>query len=207
MRFLRRPRPSSRCIAVFCGAFHPPTVAHLELARAARERVDDVMWVMPRRFPHKTYEGVDLARRLRLLLEATDDPVALSDENLFFSVAQETSVALPGSAVQLLIGEDGARRVIEWDYGFSPQEHADYLSQHLASFPILTARRQEIWQLPETLEPWFQWLDVEPRVASVSSTEVRDSIREGRDWKHLVPSHIHHLVERYYGSAGTVSGQ
>ena len=207
MRFLRRPRRESRSIAVFCGAFHPPTVAHAALARAAKDRVDEVLWVMPERFPHKTYEGVGLAGRLRMILESTTDPVAVARENLFFSIAREAEESLPGTAIRLLIGEDGARRVVEWDYGFDREEHERFLMEHLRQFPILTARRQEQWVLPAGFEDGFEWIDVEPAVAAVSSTEVRDRIARGEDWATLVPEEIRRRVAELYASGGTVKGQ
>jgi nicotinic acid mononucleotide adenylyltransferase len=192
---------------VFCGAFHPPTVAHAALARAARDRVDEVLWVMPERFPHKTYEGVGLAGRLRMILESTTDPVAVARESLFFSIAEEAELNLPGATIRLLIGEDGARRVVEWDYGFDPSEHERFLVEHLKRFPILTARRQEQWVLPVALEDGFEWIDVEPAVAAVSSTEVRDRIARGEDWATLVPEEIRRRVAELYASGGRVKGQ
>ncbi len=206
MRFLRRPRHESRCIAVFCGAFHPPTIAHRELARAAGGHVDEVLWVMPERFPHKAYEGVGLPERLRMVLEATDDPVAMSEESLFFTIAEEAERCTEAS-IRLLIGEDGARRLVEWDYGFTPEEHARYLREHLDRFGILTARRQEAWELPPGLEERFTWLDVDEEIARVSSTLVRERIARGEAWEMLVPERIRARVAEFYGSAGRVIGQ
>ncbi len=207
MRFLRRPRPASSSIAVFCGAFHPPTVAHVALAEAARSVVDEVVWVMPERFPHKRYEGVALPARLRMVLESTQDAVAVSRESLFFSIAEEVEETLPGRPVQLLIGEDGARRIVEWDYGLDAASHANYLESNLKKYPILSARRQEDWALPEELSEYFGWLDVEAAMEKVSSTEVRQRIAKGEQWEDLVPAGIRSQVLRLYGSGGIVSGQ
>lgn len=207
MRFLRRPRKQSRCIAVFCGAFHPPTVAHEALAVAARQHVDEVLWVMPERFPHKVYEGVDLPGRLEMLLDATSDPVAVASESLFFPIAAEAESTLPGTSVQLLIGEDGARRILEWDYGLSTESHENYLQQQLSRFPILTAARQEQWELPPVLAGHFSWLNLDPELASVSSTIVRERLLRGEPWEHLVPASIRSHVSRFYGSGGMLKGQ
>ena len=207
MRFLRRPKRSSRSIAVFCGAFHPPTVAHVALARAAREVVDEVVWVMPEKFPHKSYDGVALPARLRMVLESTADAVALSRENLFFSVAGEMEEALPGRAVQLLIGEDGARRIVEWDYGLDANGHAEYLESNLKKYPVLSARRKEQWAIPEELAAYFGWLEVETAMEAISSTEVRQRIASGGDWEAMVPEGSRRLVSRLYGSVGMVRGQ
>jgi nicotinate (nicotinamide) nucleotide adenylyltransferase len=207
MRFLRRPRRQSRSIALFCGAFHPPTVAHSALAEAAKQHVDEVLWVMPEHFPHKQYEGVGLGGRLRMILESTEDPVAIAQENLFFTIAKEAEQSLPGTAIRLLIGEDGARRVVEWNYGLEKVDHERFLKEHLNRFPILSARRNQNWTLPAGMEDCFEWLNVEQAVESISSTLVRERIARGEDWQDLVPERIRARVAEYYGSGGMVRGQ
>lgn len=206
MRFLRRPDHRSRCIAVFCGAFHPPTVAHIALAERAKKHVDQVLWVLPEQFPHKHYETVSLAGRVRMILEATHDPIAIAQESLFFSIAEEAQQSI-GTEIRLLIGEDGVRRVVEWDYGFDPETWTKYLIDNLARFPVLSVRRSEEWDLPAEFSPYVEWIDIEHRVNRISSTLVRECITLGRSWKHLVPKEIHARLEEFYGSAGTPIGQ
>jgi nicotinic acid mononucleotide adenylyltransferase len=206
MRFIRRPRKESRSIAVFCGAFHPPTVAHLALATSAREHVDEVMWVMPERFPHKEYERVGLEGRLALIEGATSDAIAVARGSLFFEIAAEAEAAL-GASVRLLIGEDGARRVVDWDYGLDREAHLNYLAANLQRYPVLTARREATWDVPTELADYFAWMALADAHADVSSTVVRMAIDNGAPWRHLVPEPIHTLVEELYGSAGKASGQ
>ena len=54
-------------IALFPGAFNPPTVAHVAIALAAHTWASEVVWTLPRAFPHKGYEGADLHARLEML--------------------------------------------------------------------------------------------------------------------------------------------
>jgi nicotinate-nucleotide adenylyltransferase len=205
MRLFRRPKTSCRSIAVFCGAFHPPTVAHVSLAEAALRRVDEVMWVMPEAFPHKRYEGVPLPGRLRLVLEATQHAVGVSRGNLFFDVAAEVAGQFNGAQVHLLMGEDGARRLMEWDYGLDRESTARYLRENLERYPLLCARRGDEWEAPEELARHIEWLDHhEPEV---SATLVRQRIAENQDWEGLVPEPIRGRVAALYGSAGQAKGQ
>ena len=207
MRFLRRPQAGSRSIAIFCGAFHPPTIAHLALADAARERVDEVLWVMPETFPHKQYDRVSLLQRLRLVLEVSADPVAVASESLFFSIAAEAEATLAGCKIHLLIGEDGARRIVEWDYGLDTARHALFLEENFLKYPLLSSRRQDDWALPEGLQGCVEWLPIKAMHGSISSTVVRQRIAEGQDWTDLVPKSIHKKVAEFYGSVGMASGQ
>lgn len=194
-------------MAVFMGAFHPPTVAHVALARAAREHVDAVIWAMPETFPHKRYEGVGREDRLRMVLRSTEDAVAVTRANLFFAVAEEVSAALPGVRVHLLTGEDGARRIIEWEYGLGEEWKRRYLSENLARYPVLTTRRGGDWEVPQEYASYFRWLSPEGEQAEVSSTRVRERIANGDDWRPLVPEVLWECVAELYGSAGKASGQ
>ncbi len=207
MRFLRRPQAGSRSIAVFCGAFHPPTVAHLALAEAARKRVDEVLWVMPETFPHKRYDRVTLLQRLRLVLEASSDPVAVASESLFFSIAAEAEAALSECKIHLLIGEDGARRIVEWNYGLDAMEHALFLENNFRKYPLLSSRREELWELPEGLQGFVEWLPMDAVHSPISSTTVRQRIVEGQDWIDLVPRSIRKKVAELYGSPGKTADQ
>jgi nicotinic acid mononucleotide adenylyltransferase len=58
-----------RRIALFPGAWNPPTVAHLAIARAALNYADEVVWLLPRAFPHKTFDGANFEQRSRMLGE------------------------------------------------------------------------------------------------------------------------------------------
>ena len=85
MEFFRRAAGQARRLGVFPGSFHPPTRAHLALARAALNVVDELLFVLPRRFPHKGWEGVGFGDRARMLEAAAgvfpraarDDPSQL----------------------------------------------------------------------------------------------------------------------------------
>ncbi len=143
-----------------------------------------------------------------MILESTGDAVAIAREGLFFSIAAEAEDCLPGKEIRLLIGEDGARRIVEWDYGLEAGEHIDYLETNLRRYPVLTARRREAWEVPERLAPYLGWLEVKAELEAVSSTEVRQRIAADGDWEELVPEAIRTHVRRLYGcSGGRVKGQ
>ncbi len=60
-------------VAILPDSFHPPTFAHPGLAEAALARAENVLFVLPRAFPHMRYEGVSQAERLGLLKALTAD--------------------------------------------------------------------------------------------------------------------------------------
>lgn len=204
MQFLREPRiekqSSAPRLALFAGAFHPPTIAHLALARQALQAVDEVVFALPRSFPHKSYEGTTLDQRIHMLLNATDAPIALFDTNYFFNMAEELQARQPQAQVHLLLGEDAAARLLTWDYGLDPASTESYISEYLRQFPILTTSREDQTPVPLYYREKLLWLPTPPDAINVSSTEVRQRIANQQPWRHLVPSAIHAEVERLYGS-------
>ncbi len=189
--------PVSR-LGVFPGAFNPPTRAHLALACAAVAEVDAVLFVLPRQFPHKEYEGANLADRLRLLRAAlAGEPrfgVALSDGGLFLDIARECR-ALYGGAVELafLCGRDAAERIVNWDYG-AP----DAVRGMLDEFELLVASRQGSYEPPPEIRARIRPLALPAGLSEVSASEVRRRIRRGEAWEELVPEAVVELVRVIY---------
>ncbi len=198
MEFVRRAAATPSKLGVLPGAFHPPTRAHLALARAALGSVDEVVFVLPRAFPHKQYEGVGLAERLRLVEAATaGEPrfsVAVSDGGLFLEIARECRAAY-GSAVELwfLCGRDAAERFLQWDYG-----RPGAIQEMLNEFGLLVADRGGRYEPPPELAGRVRHLRLPTDYSDVSATEVRHRIRAGLPWEHLVPESAVDLVRRAY---------
>lgn len=197
MEWIWEPPSAGERIALLPGGFHPPTVAHMGLASAALGVVDRVVLTMPRRYPHKSIETVELQDRLRLLqrLVAGNSrfSVALSDGGLFVEMVRELRLARPETgAVAVLCGRDAAERMIGWDYGPDLS-----LASQLAEFSLLVADRDGTWQPPGELAGSVRRLET-PGWDEISSTRVREAIAEGSGWQDLVPERIRDEVAAIY---------
>ncbi len=199
MEFLRRApgRPSK--LGVLAAAFHPPTRAHLALARAALLLVNEVVFVLPRVFPHKRYEEVALQDRVRMVLAATaGEPqfsVAVSEGGLFIEIAEECKTAYgPEVEIWFLCGRDAAERVVNWDYG-----EPGAFARQLKTYGLLVAPRRGRYEPPPEYRERIRPLPLDRDYDEVSSTAVREAIRTGRPWEHLVPATIVEEVRRLYG--------
>jgi nicotinate-nucleotide adenylyltransferase len=198
MEFFRRAAGKPRSLGVFAGTFNPPTRAHLALARAALDRVDEVVFVLPHRFPHKTYTGASFEDRVRMLAAALDDQprfsIAASDRGLFVEIALECRQAY-GRDTELLFlcGKDAAERAANWDYG-----HPDAFLEQLAEYQLLVAPRHGGYQAPARTENRVHALSLEAGYDEVSATEVRERIRRGEPWEHLVPPRIVEMAREIY---------
>ena len=198
MEFLHRAPGLPSHIGILPGAFNPVTVAHLALAREALSRVDEVVFVLPRRFPHKKYTGARIEARAALLLTlAVGSPsfsVACADGGLFIEIARECRAAYEGSVrVSILCGRDAAERMVHWDYGVPGA-----VEKMFAEFSLLVAARRGEYTPPPSLSRTIGRLELNGEFDHVSASEVRQRIAAGDPWEHLVPAAVHDQVRRLY---------
>jgi nicotinate-nucleotide adenylyltransferase len=200
VEFFRRSAEKTCRLGVLPGSFNPITVAHVALAEAALKVVDEVVFVLPREFPHKTYTGASFAERVELLGMALAGErrfsAAASEGGLFVEIAGECRKAY-GADVRLsfLCGRDAAERIADWDYG-RPGAFAEMLEQ----FDILVAGRAGEYCPPASLSNSFTRLEVSGAFDHVSASEVRARIARGEPWGHLVPAGVVHRVGEIYKS-------
>ena len=198
LEFLRRAAGQPACLGILPAAFNPPTRAHLALAQSALSTVDEVLFVLPRAFPHKPYEDATFDQRVQMLMAATaGEPsysIAASDRGLFVEIAAECREAYSQNARLLFIcGRDAAERIVAWDYG-----EPDALGRMLNQFELLVAARHGEYEPPAEIHDRVHALDVPAEISQISATAVRDRLRRGAPWEHLVPSEIVPLVREIY---------
>ena len=168
------------------------------LAEAGLRVVDQVLFVLPRVLPHKSYEGVGFTDRLRLLEAATRDlprsSLAVTSLGLFDDIARECREAV-GEAIELkfLCGRDAAERAVNWDYG----KPGAFLEM-LGGLELLVAPRSGGFQAPPEMRARIHSLPVPSKYEEVSATQVRQRIARGHSWQHLVPKEIAGLVGELY---------
>jgi nicotinate-nucleotide adenylyltransferase len=176
---------------VLAGAFNPVTRAHVALAQAARGAVDEVVWVVPRIYPHKHFHGASLEDRIEMLKLMSTDRVEVTEGGLFIDIARELRGA--DTEISFICGRDAAERIIHWDYG-----EPGAIEKMLEEFSLLVAERGGTYEAPAHLRHRVHRLALEEDFSDVSSTEVRRRIAAGERWEHLVPSAIVERVRRIY---------
>lgn len=197
MRFFQRAKSNPAALGILAGTFNPPTRAHLRLARAALGRVDEVLFVLPRTFPHKSYDEVGFRERLAMLEAALKgEPrvsIGSSEGGLFIEIARECrEVYPPGTRLVFLCGRDAAERIVNWDYG-----KAGAFAKMLDEFELLVAPRGGPYVAPEEMRGKIHSLECD--CGGISATEVRERIRRGEPWEKLVPQEIVEMVRESYG--------
>ena len=186
-----------RKLGILPGSFNPPTLAHIELANASENWVDEVLFVVPSMLPHKDYSGATLEQRLEMLESAglkMPHSIASTDRGLFIDIGRECREHY-NSATRLcfLCGRDAAERIIGWDYG-----RPGVVEELLSEFELLVAPRAGEFQPPKAFQDRIHMLEIAGGHDEVSSSEVRSRIARGERWEDLVPESIVEQIRKIY---------
>lgn len=170
-------------------------MAHFTIAAAALAKVDEVLFVLPRVFPHKEWTGAALEERVRMLrAAAAGNPrlsIASSERGLFIEIAEEAQESYsPETELYFLCGRDAAERIVEWDYG-----HPEAIQKQLDQYQLLVAARRGEYAPPQDIRHRVHTLTLPFSCDEISATEVRRRIREGEPWEHLVPAPAVDLIK------------
>ncbi|MGA3186205.1 MAG: nicotinate-nicotinamide nucleotide adenylyltransferase [Bryobacteraceae bacterium] len=181
-------------VGVLAGAFNPVTRAHMALAEAALNVVDEVICVVPRVYPHKHFHGAALEERVEMLRLASPlYKVQVTEGGLFIDITRE--LRRPDHEISFICGRDAAERIIHWDYG-----ETGAIEKMLEEFSLLVAERGGMYQAPAHLRHRVHHMELGADFSEVSSTEVRRRIGAGEPWEHLIPPSIADHVRRIYAA-------
>jgi nicotinate-nucleotide adenylyltransferase len=196
VRFYRGAALRKGRLGIFPGAFNPVTRAHLAVAEAARgqHRLDQVVFLLPETFPHKTYQGASFDDRVEMLEQAlAGDPalaIATSKGGLFIEIARAFRAACGGEVeIHLLCGRDAAERIAAWEYGDGPA-----FPQQLTEFQMLVASREGEYNVPPEYAGRIHSVKMPPAYSGHSSSAVREAIEAGQAWAHLVPDSVARFI-------------
>lgn len=193
-------------LGIFGGTFDPPHLGHLVVAQDAAEELDldRVYWVPARRSPFKRPgDATEAGLRLGLVERA------IAGDELFATWAGELERPAPSYTVDtveafrasfpeaelfLLLGTDQWRSFHRWK---SPERIA-----RQATVCVLYRETRE----PDDLGPAARTgvTTLASRRIDISSTEIRDRVREGRSIRYLVADAVRQEIEEHglYAEAG-----
>lgn len=206
--------PRWRRVAVLPGAFHPPTAAHVALARAALGRgFEAALFSLGTTTIDKPVEGLPLEERARLLAAAAAEPglgVVLQNRGLYAEQAAAFHRAFPGlEDLAFAVGMDKVGQI------FDPRYYDDMPRALEALFSrarLLVAPRgslgpDDLGRLLDRPEarPFrerVEWLALDPRWSDVSATAVREAVARGEDPSGLLPPAVAERLRRLRAGRG-----
>ena len=159
--------------------------------------MDELLWVVPRAFPHKQYFGATVEQRVEMLglLELKiPRSIAITEKGLFLDIARECQLEFGArTRLSFLCGCDAAERILRWDYG-----RAGVVEEMLNEFELLVASRGADFNPPPEFQRRIHALVMPDGLDQVSSSDVRERIARGKPWEHLVPDEIVERVREIY---------
>jgi nicotinate (nicotinamide) nucleotide adenylyltransferase len=196
-------------LGIFPASFNPPTRAHLALIRNAMRfgHLDEILVLLDARAMDKKIIGAGLEDRVIMLKKIFQrDPrisIGISNRGLFIEKLAPLRRLYPFAAEFIFVaGFDTILRVLDRKYYEAPEASLDGLCKR-SSF--LVANRGELDQ--ERFETLLEHSDntkfkkkisffvLPKRFSSISSSLVRERLREGKPIDDLVPSPILRFIE------------
>jgi len=184
---------------VLGGAFDPPHIAHLTIARAAREQLllDRVRFIPYALGPHRQEGPVASARdRMEMvrLCVAEHDAFQADERELLRGGVSYTVDTLeelvgeePGMDLVLIVGADQLETFTTWRSWERILE--------LAEIAVFARPEHTVADLPAEVVGRVRLVDLPP--LQVSSTLVRRQVAEGGDIRHLVPPAVARYIEEH----------
>lgn len=189
---------------LYGGSFNPIHNGHIAIARQMIEKagLDEVWFMVSPQNPLKERNTLlDDAKRLEMArralegqprLKACDYEFALPRPSYTWHTLQSLWRNYPDREFVLMIGADNWAHFGRW-------YHADDIMR-TCNILIYPRRRYDV----DTLSLPARAQLVDTGLYDVSSTEIRQLIKEGRDISRLVPADIVDMAEKYYGTTAAV---
>lgn len=192
------PLPDNGRLGVLGGAYNPITRAHLLLARYSREqcKLDEIIFVLPKILPNKPLVGAPVEQRLEMMRLGISGisyiSLGVCSHGLFLDICKGLQQIYPQEPeIFFITGRDAAERILTWPY----DDPAAALARMFADFQLLVFQRKGSLDLPEN--PLVQdhanrihTLEMKENLDHISSTKVRQRIRNGQPIKGLVPAEV-----------------
>jgi nicotinate-nucleotide adenylyltransferase len=187
-----------RKIGIFGGTFDPPHIGHLIMARRAVEQLglDKVFFVPANIPPHKKIPVASAEHRLNMLrialLTHPDFTISTCEiERGGISYTIDTikffRENISADEYFLLVGEDSALKIHTW------KNSSEILnSVKVAWFPRYIPNKNEFHNFPDLKN----FVKIEAEIIDVSSSRIRQLIKEGKSVKYLVPDGVLMYIER-----------
>lgn len=191
-------------IGVFGGAFNPVHNGHMNLAEVYYNdlKLDKLIFIPTARPPHKTDEhlvsGKDRVNMLRLATENKPYEISTLEferdgKSYTYDTLLELKKIYPNDRLFLIIGADQFFYFDKW-----------YRYKDILSIAVLCTAARENENEKNMLREYAKKLDIEDRfylsaapVLTVSSSEIRDKISQGKDVSSLLPEKVlNYILEK-----------
>ncbi len=186
-------------MAIFGGTFNPVHWGHLCVAEMARDQflLEQVLWVPAAHPPHKGLAPVAFEHRLEMVRRAIADQPAFvvtdidqqqTGKSYAIGTLENLQLLYPQTRWYWILGADALPSLPRW---YRVEELAHHCTWLIAPRPHPTGNSSI--SLPAHI-PW-RWEKLEMPGIEVSSSLVRNRLRQGRSIRYLVPEAVRLYIE------------
>jgi nicotinate-nucleotide adenylyltransferase len=215
IEILRKAPSRGPRLGIFASSFNPPTLAHVEVVRLAKERfrLDEILALAGLRNADKTSYDCRIEDRFAMMADAFEGDAGVSlgiSSHAFYVDMVEALDCLypPASDLHFIIGFDTFERVIDLEDRYTARYHRRFRDRRAAlefllsrSRLIVASRggsgRESVDRIlenePQALRERVLYLDFPAELSERSATDVRERIGAGLPIDGLVPP----AVQRY----------
>lgn len=194
-------------IGLYFGTFNPIHVGHLIIANHMAEHADlDQVWmvVTPHNPLKKKSTLLDDYHRLQMVYLATEDFPKIKPSDIEFKLSQpnytvNTLIHLqekyPDHEFSLIMGEDNLKSLHKWkNYEVILEHHDIYVYPRISSEADTSLKNEQAQQnLDLKNHPRIHLIDAP--VVEISSTNIRNTIKKGKNVKPLLPHKVWEYID------------
>jgi len=184
-------------IGLYFGTFNPIHVGHLIIANHMVENSDlDEVWMVVT--PHNPFKKkatlLDNYQRYEMVYLATEDYPKIKPSDIEFKLPQPSYTVntlvnikekFPSHQFSLIMGEDNLQSLHKW------KNHEEIVNNHnIYVYPRVFENKKEVAFSKETIHK------IDAPIVEISSTLVRNFIKQGKNVKPLVPKKVSEYIEQ-----------
>lgn len=180
------------------GTFDPPHLGHLYLAKEAMRTLalDEVLWIPANRNPLKHTKQSPAIERLRMARLAIDGEEGMAVSDIEFSrggdsylvdTLEELKLVLPGD-YWFIVGMDALATFGQW----KKPERILQLCRLAVFVRPGTDKTTTLERLGEDIRESIDLVEASPK--AISSSNIRDMVRKGEDFSHLVAPSVYEYI-------------
>ncbi len=191
-------------LGIFSGSFNPITVAHIKMIEDAQTKyqLDEMLLLLAKANVDKDVVGLPLAGRILTLKPYAEEhkgvSVGISSHGRYIDKVEALNDIYPDKTeYHFIVGYDTLTRIFDPKYYTNIKSELEYLFSHCC---LIVANRDNVdidtirqFVTQPSIKPFsssINYLILPDCYADISSTQVRNHIKNGEDISHLVPTFL-----------------